>query len=129
MKGDRERGRLSEAGKALPLNERVVATVFKETQPMWLYFMRGYLDRVGVPKDNFASAIDPETKELTRDLLQRGLTLDGYATLATRWRRNCVRAKSRGGWGRPRGPSSGGSRAGRYRLGGLVIAGVSRLTR
>lgn len=43
---------------------------------MWLYFMRGYLDRVGVPKDNFASAIDPETKELTRDLLQRGLTLD-----------------------------------------------------
>lgn len=76
VKGDRELGRLSEAGKALPLNERVVATVFKETQPMWLYFMRGYLDRVGVPKDNFASAIDPTTKELLPEMRQRGVTLD-----------------------------------------------------
>jgi ABC-type transport system substrate-binding protein len=74
--GDRAIGRLSEAGKVLPLNERVVATVMKETTPMWLYFMRGYLDRVGVPKDNFASAIDPKTKELIPEMKQRGVTLD-----------------------------------------------------
>ena len=79
--GDRELGRLVDAGKALPLNDRVVATVFKETTPLWLYFMRGYLDRVGIPKDNFASAIDPATKELIPEMRQRGVRLDKDARL------------------------------------------------
>ena len=76
MPGDRERGRLADAGQPLPRNDRVVATVFVETTPMWLYFMRGYLDRVGIPKDNFESAIDPGTMDLIPELSQRGVTLD-----------------------------------------------------
>ncbi len=74
--GDEERGRLEHAGRHLPLNDRVVATVFKETQPMWLYFQSGFLDRVGIPKDNFAGAIDPKTKDLLPEMRARGITLD-----------------------------------------------------
>jgi ABC-type transport system substrate-binding protein len=74
--GDEALGRLNDRGKRLPLNDRVVATVFKETQPMWLYFQSGFLDRVGIPKDNFSVAIDPQTMDLLGDMKGRGITLD-----------------------------------------------------
>src|SRR5204862_4162653 len=47
--------RRENAGKAMPLNDRVVVTVMKETQPMWLSFLGGAIDRAVVPKDNFDS--------------------------------------------------------------------------
>ena len=74
--GDAEKGRLADAGKRLPLNDRVVATVFKETQPMWLYFLSGFVDRTGIPKDNFEGAIDPATMELKGEMAARGVRLD-----------------------------------------------------
>jgi ABC-type transport system substrate-binding protein len=74
--GDREKGRLVDAGKRLPRNDRVVATVFKETQPQWLYFLSGFLDRTGIPKDNFSGAIDPATRELRPEMAARGVSLD-----------------------------------------------------
>ena len=74
--GDDAKRWLADAGKALPLNDRVVVTVFKETQPMWLYFRRGFLDRVVIPKDNFASAVDAATKELRPAFSARGVVLD-----------------------------------------------------
>lgn len=67
--------RPSDAGRRLPLNERVVATVFRETAPMWLYFRRGYLDRTGIPKDNFDGAVDPQTLELRPELASEGVRL------------------------------------------------------
>ena len=73
--GDAEAGMLVDAGKALPLNDRVVATVFRETPPQWLYFMKGYLDRTGIPKDNFGSAIDPATQQLLPEMSRRGIVL------------------------------------------------------
>ncbi len=76
MPGDAERRRLVDAGKRLPLNDRVVMTIFKESQPQWLYFMRGYLDRCGIPKDNFNTAVDQETFELHPSMSARGISLD-----------------------------------------------------
>jgi len=73
---DEARNRLVNAGKLLPLNDRVVVTVFKETQPQWLYFMRGYLDRTTIPKDNFDGAVDLETFSLLPQMVERGITLD-----------------------------------------------------
>ena len=73
---DRAANRLADVGKTLPLNDRVVVTVFKETQPQWLYFMRGYLDRTGIPKDNFDGAVDQKTFELMPDMQARGIQLD-----------------------------------------------------
>lgn len=68
--------RLGDAGRRLPLNERVVVTVHVETQPMWLKFLGGELDRAGVPKDSFDAAIDPSTRELRPDMSARGIRLE-----------------------------------------------------
>jgi len=73
---DKKANRLEDVGKLLPLNDRVVVTVFKESQPQWLYFMRGYLDRTGIPKDNFDGAVDQETFSLLPEMTDRGIQLD-----------------------------------------------------
>lgn len=73
--GDREAGLLEDAGKRLPLNDRVVMTVISEDQPRWLYFESGFLDRVGIPKDSFDSAIGGPDKRLVPRLAERGIRL------------------------------------------------------
>jgi oligopeptide transport system substrate-binding protein len=74
--GDEALGRLADAGRPLPLCERVVATVFKESAPQWLSFLAGEIDRTTVPKDNFDAAVDPETRALRPDMARRGIRLD-----------------------------------------------------
>lgn len=74
--GDAEKGRLSMAGRRLPLNERVVATVIKEDTPMWLYFVSGHLDRAGIPKENFDTAVDLKTEQLKGLLADHGVRLE-----------------------------------------------------
>jgi oligopeptide transport system substrate-binding protein len=74
--GDAERGRLDLAGQRLPLNDRVIATVFRETQPMWLYFESGFLDRTGIPKDNFEGAVDTATGALKGLFADRNVLLE-----------------------------------------------------
>jgi oligopeptide transport system substrate-binding protein len=76
LPGDEKTRRLDDAGKALPLNDRVVATVFVEQQPQWLYFQAGFLDRTRIPKDNFDGAVDPVTRRLLPEWEARGVTLD-----------------------------------------------------
>lgn len=73
---DEAAGRLDDAGKRLPLCNRLVFTVYKETQPVWLDFLLGNLDRAGIPKDQFDNAVDPETRELRKDLADRGVRLE-----------------------------------------------------
>ncbi len=60
--GDAEKGLLADAGKRLPLAEKLVYTIFVEDQPMWLNFMKGKLDRTEVPKDSFSLAVGPDGK-------------------------------------------------------------------
>jgi oligopeptide transport system substrate-binding protein len=74
--GDEEKGRLALAGRRLPLNDRVVATVIKEDTPMWLYFTAGHLDRAGIPKDNFDTAVDPVTEQLKGLLAEHQVRLE-----------------------------------------------------
>ena len=62
-------------GKPMPFAPRVVATVFEEDQPMWLYFLSGHIDRSGIPKDNFTNSIDEKTKELLPSLAEKGVRL------------------------------------------------------
>lgn len=71
---DQAAGLLADAGKLLPLAERVEFRIFEESQPMWLTFMSGKLDYAGIPKDNFAQAISP-SKDLTPELKQKGILL------------------------------------------------------
>ncbi len=55
--GDREAGLLDDAGKPLPLTDKVVFTLEKETIPYWNKFLQGYYDVSGISSDNFDQAV------------------------------------------------------------------------
>jgi oligopeptide transport system substrate-binding protein len=66
---------LTDAGKDLPFTDKVEMHIFTESQPMWLNFLSGSLDRVGIPKDNFESVIDPSNNSLKPDFKNKGIEL------------------------------------------------------
>ena len=72
--GDKEAGLLADAGKPLPLADRIVTEIYEETQPMWLKFMSGALEISGVPKDNYDSVIGKD-HELLPDMKARRMKL------------------------------------------------------
>lgn len=72
--GDAAKGLLVDAGKPLPLADKIVERVFEESQPMWLTFMSGQLDLAGIPKDNFQQAIGSD-QGLSPELKQKGIQL------------------------------------------------------
>lgn len=71
---DKEKGLLEDAGKQLPLVDKIVMTVYTEDQPRWLTFMKGQLDHTSIPKDNFDQAVT-KTKELKPELKEKGISL------------------------------------------------------
>lgn len=71
--GDAEKGFLKDAGKKLPFVDKVVFHEITEDQPRWLKFMKGELDFVGIPKDNFDSAVSNDS--LSEDLKKKGVEL------------------------------------------------------
>lgn len=68
-------GFLADAGKPLPLIEKLVINVMTEDQPRWLKFNKGELDVIGIPKDNFNFAIKNKT-ELSDELKAKGVVLE-----------------------------------------------------
>ena len=75
---DKDQGFLADAGKQLPLIDKLVMTVYVETQPRWLTFMNGQLDISTIPKDNFEQAIatDAAGKPVVKpELAQKGIQL------------------------------------------------------
>ncbi len=73
MPGDKEKGLLDDAGKKLPLADKLVIQIMVEDQPRWLKFQKGELDFLFIPKDNFDSAVTPEG--LTPDMAAKGIKL------------------------------------------------------
>ena len=71
---DKQQGLLDDAGKELPLSEKVVAHIFVEDQPVWLNFMSGNLDYISIPKDNFDQAVNAR-KEINPELKAKGIEL------------------------------------------------------
>ncbi|MEE3080349.1 MAG: ABC transporter substrate-binding protein, partial [Bdellovibrionota bacterium] len=65
---------LKDAGKPLPLVDKIVVQIIKEDQPRWLNFLKGKVDYVSVPKDNFETAVTPD-KGLSDDLMKKGISL------------------------------------------------------
>jgi len=55
--GDLGAGLLKDAGKPLPLTEKVVFTLEKETIPYWNKFLQGYYDTSGISSDSFDQAV------------------------------------------------------------------------
>jgi oligopeptide transport system substrate-binding protein len=70
---DTKLGRLADAGKKLPLVDKVVVQEIVEDQPRWLNFMKGNLDFVVIPKDNFDTAV--QNDKVSSELAQKGIQL------------------------------------------------------
>ncbi len=72
---DRGAGLLEDAGKPLPLADKLVVHVQEESQRMWQSFMDGKLDVIGsIPKENYAQVVTDQG-ELTDELKKRKLNL------------------------------------------------------
>lgn len=72
--GDREAGLLDDAGKALPLIDRLVEYDISEYYTFWQMFLRGQVCAAGLSKDYFEKAINPQL-DLSDDLKRRGIRL------------------------------------------------------
>ncbi len=55
--GDVQAGLLADAGKPLPLIDRIVFSLEKETIPYWNKFLQGYYDASGISSDSFDQAV------------------------------------------------------------------------
>ncbi|AUN99620.1 hypothetical protein DOM21_02725 [Bacteriovorax stolpii] len=64
---------LGDAGKKLPLVDKVIVHVMVESQPAWLKFNKGEIDYFGVPKDNFATAV--KDNKISGELADKGIVL------------------------------------------------------
>lgn len=71
----KQQGVLSDAGKKLPMIDRLVFEVIKESQPAWLNFMKGELDLLQLEKDNFTSAIQ-NSSSVTPEMASKGINLN-----------------------------------------------------
>jgi ABC-type transport system substrate-binding protein len=72
--GDREAGLLDDAGKPLPLLDRIINYDVQETYTAWQMFLGGQTFNSGISKDNFEKVISPELG-LTPALEKRGIRL------------------------------------------------------
>jgi len=64
---------LKDAGKKLPLIDKIVVDVIVESQPAWLKFNKGEVDYYSIPKDNFSSTIIDN--KLSAEMLNKGMNL------------------------------------------------------
>ncbi|BCK87322.1 hypothetical protein MIZ01_1094 [Sideroxyarcus emersonii] len=76
--GDAQAGLLQDAGRPLPLIERIVFSLEKETIPYWNKFLQGYYDASGISSDSFDQAVQVSVSGETNvsdDMKAQGITL------------------------------------------------------
>ena len=67
-------GLLKDAGKKIPFVDKVVVNIMPESQPRWLNFIKGKVDYLSIPKENFGGSVSP-SKGITDDLAKKGISL------------------------------------------------------
>lgn len=72
---DAKKGLLADAGKVLPLADRLELLILTESQPRWLNFLNGTLDLIEVPKDNYDGAVDRASGELKEEFKKKNVRL------------------------------------------------------
>ncbi|MGR8935805.1 MAG: ABC transporter substrate-binding protein [Gammaproteobacteria bacterium] len=76
--GDARQGLLHDAGKPLPMIEKIVYMLEKENIPYWNKFLQGYYDMSGVVSDSFDQAVQFTGRggvELTPAMQEKGISL------------------------------------------------------
>jgi len=84
MPEDLAGGLLADAGKPVPFADEIIWRIITEDQPRWLLFMRGRLDIMTIPKDNFGQAV-AFGRELTDEMKKRGIRLVNFDEPSTFW--------------------------------------------
>jgi ABC-type transport system substrate-binding protein len=72
--GDAERGLLADAGKPLPLIDRIVSYVVADPATQWMMFLRGQLLETDIARDNWSVVVDAQGA-LLPELQARGIQL------------------------------------------------------
>ena len=77
MAGDKEAGWLADAGQRLPLLDKAVYRLEKESIPAWAKFMQGYYDQASINSDNFDVAVQMSAGQvgLSEGMQALGITL------------------------------------------------------
>jgi len=81
---DLAKGYLADAGRKLPMVDRILMMVVQENPPRWFLFMQGKIDASGIPKDNFNEAID-QRGGLTAQMQKRNINLRIFRDPSTYW--------------------------------------------
>lgn len=72
--GDREKGLLADAGRELPLADKIVYTVMREGVTSWNLFLQGYLDSASIGATNYQQALASPNR-LSPEMVKQGVTL------------------------------------------------------
>ena len=72
--GDKEKGLLEDAGKRIPLVDRIIVNIQVEAQPTWQSFQRAKSDLIILPKDNFQEVIQKDGNPDPK-LTQKGIVV------------------------------------------------------
>ncbi len=70
--GDEAKGLLKDKGKKLPLVDKLVVSIITEEQTRWLNFLKGKLDTMSIPAEQFNQVIIPG-KGLAEDFTKKGI--------------------------------------------------------
>ncbi|MDD5298919.1 MAG: ABC transporter substrate-binding protein [Gallionella sp.] len=84
--GDAQAGLLADAGKPLPLIDRVVFSLEKETIPYWNKFLQGYYDASGISSDSFDQAVQVSVggeTNVTDEMKAQGIRLSTAVATST----------------------------------------------
>lgn len=82
----RQQGLLVDAGKTLPLTDKVIFSLEKESIPYWNKFLQGYYDVSGISSDSFDQAVSFSAGGdvgLTDDMVERGIGLQTAVTTSS----------------------------------------------
>ncbi len=84
--GDAQAGLLADAGRPLPLIDRVVFSLEKETIPYWNKFLQGYYDASAISSDSFDQAVQVSVTGETNvsdEMKAQGITLSTSIATST----------------------------------------------
>ncbi|PCH85771.1 MAG: peptide ABC transporter substrate-binding protein [Piscirickettsiaceae bacterium] len=84
--GSAEKNLLQDAGKRLPLTDKVIFSLEKESIPYWNKFLQGYYDASGISSDSFDQAVSFSTTGdvgLTDNMLKRKIGLQTAVTTSS----------------------------------------------
>ena len=76
--GDKQAGLLDDAGKSMPLVDKVVFSLEKESIPYFNKFLQGYYDTSGITSDSFDQSVELNSQGefgLTEDMQQKAISL------------------------------------------------------